>query len=386
MDFDWLIIGGGLHGVHIAARLVADGGVKAGRLGIVDPEAGLLHRWKARTDVVGMKYLRSPVMHHIDTEPYSLFEFGANRPEPIVGDFTAPNDRPALSLFNDHCRYVIERLGLEQSHLQDRVVEVDARPDGVVLRLASSSTIRSARVVLAIGEDENVAWPEAVPREDPRVSHVFDRHLHPQRWRPQSVCVLGGGASAVQFSLHLARLGHQVNLVTRHSMRVHQYDAEPGWFGPKFMDGFERLTSLETRRSAIAKARHRGSVTPDTHASLRQAVRRGDVAMHVAGLKRVETVEPQLRVVLSTGDELRADRLVSATGIRVQSPGSQWLRRLAAARSLPTSPCGFPVLDSTLRWHSRVHVSGALAELELGPVAKNIAGARRAGERILRAL
>ncbi|MCH2107642.1 MAG: hypothetical protein MK291_13495, partial [Planctomycetes bacterium] len=35
------------------------------------------------------------------------------------------------------------------------------------------------------------------------------------------------------------------------------------------------------------------------------------------------------------------------------------------------------------RWHPRVFVSGALAELELGPTARNIAGARRSADRIV---
>jgi len=35
MNLDWLIVGGGIHGVHIATRLIADAGVAADRLRIV---------------------------------------------------------------------------------------------------------------------------------------------------------------------------------------------------------------------------------------------------------------------------------------------------------------------------------------------------------------
>ena len=45
---------------------------------------------------------------------------------------------------------------------------------------------------------------------------------------------------------------------------------------------------------------------------------------------------------------------------------------------------GYPIIDPSLRWHPR-YVTGPLAELELGPSSRNIAGARRAGERILEA-
>jgi hypothetical protein len=38
----------------------------------------------------------------------------------------------------------------------------------------------------------------------------------------------------------------------------------------------------------------------------------------------------------------------------------------------------------SLEWADGLLVSGALAELELGPIARNIAGARAAGERLVR--
>jgi cation diffusion facilitator CzcD-associated flavoprotein CzcO len=386
MEFDWLIIGGGLHGVHVATRLVEDGGVKRERLGIIDPEAQLLDRWRERSQVTGMTHMRSPVMHHIDTGPYALLEFAGTRPEPASGDFIPPNDRPALGLFNDHCQHVIERTGLGQSHIQDRVADMESGPNDVVLTLGSGSTVRSKRVVVAIGEDENFAWPDAVPVEDPRVSHVFSRGLKPQAWPAQSVCVLGGGISAAQVSLHLARLGHHVSLISRHQARVHQYDSDPGWFGPKFMAGFEELDCLERRRTAIAGARNRGSVTPDVQVSLRKAMARDGIAMFVAAVEQVETADPELRIVLDSGEEVCADRIVCATGFSAQRPRDHWLGRFAAEHSLPFSPCGYPVLDRALRWHPRLHVSGGLAELELGPIARNIAGARRAGDRILTAL
>ena len=56
-----------------------------------------------------------------------------------------------------------------------------------------------------------------------------------------------------------------------------------------------------------------------------------------------------------------------------------------ASASLPCARCGYPIVDPSLRWHPGVYVSGPLAELELGPVARNIAGARRAGDRIVAA-
>ena len=43
-QLDWLVVGGGLHGVHLAVLLLAEGGVDPDRLAIVDPSSRLLAR------------------------------------------------------------------------------------------------------------------------------------------------------------------------------------------------------------------------------------------------------------------------------------------------------------------------------------------------------
>ncbi len=43
------------------------------------------------------------------------------------------------------------------------------------------------------------------------------------------------------------------------------------------------------------------------------------------------------------------------------------------------------ILDPLLRWHPRIHVMGPLADLEIGPVARNIIGARLAATHIVHA-
>jgi hypothetical protein len=43
----------------------------------------------------------------------------------------------------------------------------------------------------------------------------------------------------------------------------------------------------------------------------------------------------------------------------------------------------YPIVDRALRWHPGIHVTGPLAELEIGPPARNILGARLSAERLL---
>ena len=62
------------------------------------------------------------------------------------------------------------------------------------------------------------------------------------------------------------------------------------------------------------------------------------------------------------------------------------LDRFIQSASLPCASCGYPIVDEWLRWKAGIYVSGPLAELELGPASRNIAGARRAGDRLVKVL
>ena len=79
LNLNWVIIGGGIHGVHIAARLIGDLNILPDRLRIIDPGSRLLDRWRTCTETTGMTYLRSPSVHHIDLSPWSLKRFAGKR-------------------------------------------------------------------------------------------------------------------------------------------------------------------------------------------------------------------------------------------------------------------------------------------------------------------
>ena len=59
---DWLIIGGGIHGVHIERILLGESGVAPERLRIVDPGNRPLAPWRSCADTTGMTHPRSPIM------------------------------------------------------------------------------------------------------------------------------------------------------------------------------------------------------------------------------------------------------------------------------------------------------------------------------------
>ncbi|MEM9073456.1 MAG: FAD/NAD(P)-binding protein, partial [Myxococcota bacterium] len=374
-------IGGGVHGVHLAARLIGEGGVPRAALRILDPGRQLLSRWHSFTRITGMRHMRSSSVHHLDLEPFSLRRFAEEGPYPPPY-YAPPFDRPALALFNAHSELVLRRFGLADLHIRDRAIRCEVESTGVRVRLAGGGTLRTDRLVLAIGASEQPHLPSWALVDDPRVQHIFT--TEPARWpsSPETVVVVGGGISAGQVALRLLREGHRVHLVSRHAFREHQFDSDTGWLGPEHMTGFRLERDADRRRAIITKARHVGSVPRDVRLALDRVIAADRVVWHRGEVRRLD-VRPSRLALLIENTTIEADRVLLATGFKSHRPGGAMIDELVASASLRCAQCGYPIVDSALRGHPRIHVTGPFAELELGPVSRNIAGARRAGDRLI---
>ena len=402
-SLDWLVVGGGVHGVHLAARLVGEAGVAPARLGILDPEERLLGCWRTFTAVTGMSHLRSPGVHHLDLEPFSLIRFAGQRRNRKPGLLRGRYKLPALELFNAHSDRVIERYGLADTHVRDRAERLEPRADHVRVITRRGREIEARRVVLAISAGGQPAWPAWAPRETPYVHHVFGRGPNepaPPLDGDDCLLVVGGGISAAQVALRFVAQGRKVCLVVRHPLRVHAFDSDPGWLGPKLMPIFRRERRPDHRRRILYEARHRGSVTSEVHRALRAAQATGQLQIRQSAVSNLSISDGAIRLMLASGPEksgpetsgpetsqtvIEGSRLYLATGFALRRPGGALIDRLVEDFDLPCAACGYPIVDDWLRWHPRIHVSGPLAELELGPVSRNIAGARRAGNRLVAA-
>lgn len=382
---DWLIVGGGIHGVHIAARLLGEADVSPDRLRIVDPGDQLLERWRTCTATTGMTHLRSPAVHHLDLEPWSLERSADQFVSRKSGLFAPPYNRPALELFNAHCDQVVKTFALNDLHIRDRAMKCSVDCDGVGIQLTTGREIEAQNLVLAIGVSEQPEWPDWAPRNHARVHHVFQPGFDGWPSSTETVVVVGGGISAGQVALRLLAEGHDVHLVSRHPLHEHQFDSDPGWLGPKLMESFDRETDVDRRRALITEARHRGSVPLDILEALRRAIDGRKLLWHEDDVEKLDAAPGGLVLELATSEELKAERVLLATGFASARPGGSMVDELIASASLPCANCGYPIVDSALRWHPRVYVSGPLAELELGPSSRNIAGARKAGARLVNA-
>ncbi len=388
---DWLIIGGGVHGTMLSRALVTEGGVARAGLRVLDPWHRPLHRWRECAESTGMEFLRSPDLHHLDGPSRSLLDFARARGGEASALFRGAWRRPSRTLFEDHADAVIARSRLADLRLEGTARSIRPRRRGGLEVETDRGALAAARVLLAIGAGDRPPWPRwaaELRRRGAPIRHLLEPGAAtPERAGARRVVVVGGGLSALEAALAAARRRPgSVALVSRHRPRVHAFDTDPDWLGPRRMRLFRRERDPARRRRLIAEARHSGSVPADAAAELETARRRGSVRF-VLGSIRAARWNGKLE--LEAADDgrplsLAADLVLLATGFGDGCPAAPALDGLVEAFGPRRAACGFPRLDASLQWYPGLFVSGPLAELELGPTARNIHGARLAARRLLR--
>ena len=368
---DWLIVGGGPHGVCAGQALASRGA----SVRIVEPSGSLLQRWEERAEAVGMTWMRSSVEHHLDASPSSLDHF-LHRPENLdVASLAEPHRRPSQAAFLRHARDVATRHGLDRELVRGRVQEIRREPHGL-LALGKGVELAARRILLATGSNlpRTPLWARRLQRDGAPIDHVFvpGGTLHRD--------VLGGGISAVQRALMVQRVtGDHVRLWTRRPIRVEQFDLDRTWMKHRFVGRWDS-TSLAERQVFLRRHARRGSVPPGLHTRLERAVRRGTISI-LREPERVTFDAKEGRLQMQGGDQvMEAAGLTLATGLEPERLG-WWLRSIAMGLGLPTED-GVPVLGEDMQWGKGIHVSGPLARLRLGPMAGNLVGARWAASKL----
>ncbi len=368
---DWVIVGGGPHGVCAGRALAAQGA----SVRIVEPSGALLQRWSDRAEAVGMTWMRSSVEHHLDGSPSSLDHF-LHRPENLdVGSLAEPYRRPSQAAFLRHARDVAARHGLDRDLVRGRVDSI-RRMAGGLLVVGEGVELAAHRVLLATGSNapRTPMWARRLQREGARIDHVFvpGGALH--------LDVLGGGISAVQRALMVQRLtGKPVRLWTRRPIQVRQFDLDRSWMKHRFVGRWD-ATSLADRQVFLQRHARRGSVPPGLNTRLARAVRRGAISI-LREPKEVTWDARQERLRMTGRDQVvESSGLTLATGLEPERLG-WWLRSIAMGLGLPTED-GVPVLGDDMHWGHGVHVCGPLARLRLGPMAGNLVGARWAASKL----
>ncbi len=392
---DWLIIGGGVHGTHLSLYLTRRKGIPTDRLRVLDPSPEPLTLWAHHARNTGMEFLRSSHAHNLHYDPFSLVTFARTRHGQPLARFIDPYGRPALDLFMAHCQQLISRYNLNTLRLLGRAETLTRLSHGWRVETGEGS-IEAQRVVIAIGNTEQPYWPDwalTLRESGAPIHHIFDPGFNRASLPPWTqAVVIGGGITAAQTALTMAAQGHgTVTLLMRHAIRIQDFDADPLWVAVNRPD-FRREPDVARRRAIITTARNRGSMPPDVARDLQAAVDKGLLSILSANVDEAGiTATNQIALSVShqqiqDSAKLITDCLILATGFSSARPGGAWLDRAIFDHRLPLAPDGYPLTDESLRWADGLYVSGPLAELEIGPVARNIIGARLASECIGRGI
>lgn len=364
--FDWLFVGGGLHGSFVA-RHIADAASDA-RVAILDDHAALT-AWQRRADACGMTYLRSSGAHHLGRRADALRRFAATRgfdDAHRLGYYR----RPSRALFETHATAALT--GPER--IRARAARIERRSYGWRVHTLQGIYYDTTRLVLALGPNTpyRPAWATDC-------AHVYDRDFDAGYAPGQRTAVIGGGITGAQLALRLQALGHTVCWVTRDRPRPADFDSDPCYAGAKCLSPFARL-SWPQRTLALANARLPGTLPPDIMARITAALAAGDIAWRCGEIGTAD----RKGLIFADGRRVEVDRIVLATGFEARPRPDSLLGRCIDQLGLATDVDGHILINRQLEAASGLHILGRPASLQLGPMAGNIKGARLAGQRLAR--
>ncbi|MDG5820503.1 FAD/NAD(P)-binding protein [Natronococcus sp. A-GB7] len=388
------IVGGGVHGVHLAVRLLQEDLIDPCELRLIDP-VGLLDSFRRNCQQCGMIELRSPFVHHVATDPFSLRDFARARGrEDELVPSTVGAERPTVSLFFDHANWICDRYDLESCHTKARVTGIRENRQTVEIETGEDH-VSTRWCLLAVGHGGSVAYPEWATElaSTGSVTHVWDPSFDPNAiGETSSVGIVGGGITAAQLATEVAQPpGRDVVLFARSPFRVETLEASTDWM--HFSGDIEKLHARPpasgSRENLVAEARYSGTMPPYVFRRLQRALERERVELERSEITVATEAGGTVVVTCRDGSSFCFDELICATGFGSPYDGDLF-RRIRHQSSLQTGYYGAPLLDDgTLRWRredgtlSRVAVSGVAAQQVLGPFARNVIGARRAGAQIV---
>lgn len=369
--FKFTIIGGGIQAVTIALKLRSQG-LAMRDLCIIDPHTSLCEQFDTYTTIIDMPYLRSPCVHHIHPDPFHLKRFA--RHKQYTNASYGRYQRPNREMFMAHTHMLIHEFDLNLSHMQATATAINQQNGRWIIHCDNTESLSTENLIIAFGCNHQIKFPKAY-KNHPNVTHIFDKSYKSYN---QTSHVIGSGISAAHLSLKLIKKNpKQIHLWTNKPLTVHDFDADPGWLGPKNMTYFKKIANSTEKQQIILSERHKGSMPKELELRLKKYVKQDKLVIHINELQRLSNHQ-----IVTESKVIKYDHILLATGFEETIMQQPIIQQLIHQHHAPLHSCGLPNTSSELEWLPHLYVAGGLADIELGPFARNIMGGREAATRI----
>ncbi len=387
-SIDIAIIGSGPHALTVITHILEKRKHLRDRIRVFDPSGAWVSQWQRQFAAYEIPHLRSPAVHHPDPHPFALRGFAEGRFE----EFHAPYDLPGTTLFQDFCTEVIRRWELENHVVQGNVTDISpaslGKVTGFELGFDDGTRVTARRVVYAGGgASPNIPdWVASAKGDYPidRLKHTSQIRLAQEGVTTgERVLIVGSGLTSGHLAIGAVKRGATVKMMARRTYYEKQFDAEPGWLGPKYLKDFWAEKSWDVRAKQVKEARNGGSLTPAVFTKLRKLKAENQIEFHEhCQVRSLVWDNHEWSVQCESGEVIQCDRIWVATGSQLNIQQHPLFTPVLEQYPIEVVQ-GFPVLDEQLRWKGcPLYLMGGFAGLQVGPTARNLSGARMASERI----
>lgn len=377
------IVGAGPHGLTAALHLKqAD---PCADVTVIDESNEWLTGWTQQFKRAEIATLRSAIVHHPSPNPYALTDFIARQDLSRSG---FPYDPPTTEAFAAFCAEIIAEANLAPPLLAIPK-SLRSKHNSVELE-TSSGIIRSQNLIIATNPHQRLipqwTW-NLIGHQAGLIEHALDVDLPGMSdLCGQNVVIIGGGLTAAHLARNATQRGAAVTVIARRPLQIRDFDTEPGWLGPKYLEGYCADSDAGRRIQIAQAARNGGSIPAWMFKSLTDPIDGRSVKI----LDSTEVISAQITLPkgcvlnLSIEEEVYCDQVWLATGTQSSIHAMRWLQPIL--EDIPIID-GFPLVDQSLRLRPHpIFVMGRSATVALGPAAGNLWGARQAAQRITTAI
>ena len=377
------IIGAGPQGLAAALHLKQVD--PATDVTVIDHSDKWLASWNQQFERAEINTLRSPIVHHPSPNPYALTDFVTRKKLSRSG---LPYDPPTTEAFSAFCAEIITEAGLAPPL---RAIPESLFSDHKSVELKTSiGIIRAENLIIATNPHQRVipqwTW-DLIGHQAGLLEHALDVNLPGMsELNGQRIAIIGGGLTAAHLALNAALKGATVTIIARRPLQIRDFDTEPGWLGPKYLNNYQAESDAGQRIQKAKAARNGGSIPSWMHDSLTSPIKGGSIeVLDSTEVISARTTSPKGCVLhLSIDEKVCSNQVWLATGTQSTFHTVRWLQPILD--DIPITD-GLPLVDQSLRLGPHpIFVMGRSATFALGPAAGNLWGARHAARRITTAI